>query len=136
MRPVFTLCLFNSGWHLQMGVHREHRAQWCQTSDFCHCVPLPLCTPQLRPAVGTYLPSKFKRFGSSEPHHDFIQCFLPLLKIVSVYSYALTLLHSQQVFCRGLMVNTVRGFPSSAAMFLGYELSLKAMKRWQTETNP
>ncbi|KFO58292.1 Solute carrier family 25 member 48, partial [Corvus brachyrhynchos] len=41
-----------------------------------------------------------------------------------------------KVFFRGLMVNTVRGFPSSAAMFLGYELSLKAMKRCQTETNP
>ncbi|NXS18460.1 S2548 protein, partial [Mystacornis crossleyi] len=40
-----------------------------------------------------------------------------------------------KVFFRGLMVNTVRGFPSSAAMFLGYELSLKAMKRCQTETN-
>ncbi|NXU10532.1 S2548 protein, partial [Pardalotus punctatus] len=41
-----------------------------------------------------------------------------------------------KVFFRGLTVNTVRGFPSSAAMFLGYELSLKAMKRYQTETNP
>ncbi|XP_017691576.1 PREDICTED: solute carrier family 25 member 48 isoform X1 [Lepidothrix coronata] len=41
-----------------------------------------------------------------------------------------------KVFFRGLTVNTVRGFPSSAAMFLGYELSLKAMKRGQTETNP
>ncbi|KAL2299421.1 hypothetical protein Nmel_014077 [Mimus melanotis] len=41
-----------------------------------------------------------------------------------------------KVFCRGLMVNTMRGFPSSAAMFLGYELSLKAMKRCQTETSP
>ncbi|NWT58840.1 S2548 protein, partial [Erythrocercus mccallii] len=41
-----------------------------------------------------------------------------------------------KVFCRGLFVNTVRGFPSSAAMFLGYELSLKAMKRCQSETNP
>ncbi|NWV71023.1 S2548 protein, partial [Malurus elegans] len=41
-----------------------------------------------------------------------------------------------KVFFRGLTVNTLRGFPSSAAMFLGYECSLKAMKRWQTETNP
>ncbi|NXU38256.1 S2548 protein, partial [Drymodes brunneopygia] len=41
-----------------------------------------------------------------------------------------------KVFCRGLTVNTLRGFPSSAAMFLGYELSLKAMKGWQTETTP
>ncbi|XP_038006456.1 solute carrier family 25 member 48 isoform X1 [Motacilla alba alba] len=41
-----------------------------------------------------------------------------------------------KVFFRGLLVNTIRGFPSSAAMFLGYELSLKAMKRCQTETNP
>ncbi|NWV35022.1 S2548 protein, partial [Grantiella picta] len=41
-----------------------------------------------------------------------------------------------KVFFRGLTVNTVRGFPSSAAMFLGYEFSLKAMKKWQTETNP
>ncbi|OWK60339.1 Solute carrier family 25 member 48 [Lonchura striata] len=62
--------------------------------------------------------------------------YLPSFCTKSIYSYALTLLHSQQVFCRGLLVNTVRGFPSSAAMFLGYELSLKAMKRCQTETNP
>ncbi|XP_030911192.1 solute carrier family 25 member 48 isoform X2 [Geospiza fortis] len=41
-----------------------------------------------------------------------------------------------KVFFRGLLVNTIRGFPSSAAMFLGYELSLKAMKRCQSETNP
>nr|XP_005483659.1 solute carrier family 25 member 48 [Zonotrichia albicollis] len=41
-----------------------------------------------------------------------------------------------KVFFRGLLVNTIRGFPSSAAMFLGYELSLKAMKGWQSETNP
>ncbi|KAJ7421963.1 Solute carrier family 25 member 48 [Willisornis vidua] len=41
-----------------------------------------------------------------------------------------------KVFFRGLTVNTVRGFPTSAALFLGYELSLKAMKRDQTETNP
>ncbi|NXO23693.1 S2548 protein, partial [Cisticola juncidis] len=34
-----------------------------------------------------------------------------------------------KVFLRGLLVNTVRGFPSSAAMFLVYELSLKAMKK-------
>ncbi|KFQ27299.1 Solute carrier family 25 member 48, partial [Merops nubicus] len=41
-----------------------------------------------------------------------------------------------KVFFRGITVNAVRGFPTSAAMFLGYELSLKAMKRDQTETNP
>ncbi|KFP85070.1 Solute carrier family 25 member 48, partial [Acanthisitta chloris] len=41
-----------------------------------------------------------------------------------------------KVFFRGITVNTVRGFPTSSAMFLGYELSLKAMKRDQTETNP
>ncbi|NXJ78155.1 S2548 protein, partial [Trogon melanurus] len=41
-----------------------------------------------------------------------------------------------KVFFRGITVNTVRGFPVSSAMFLGYELSLKAMKRDQTETNP
>ncbi|KAM6251769.1 solute carrier family 25 member 48 isoform 2-T2 [Porphyrio hochstetteri] len=41
-----------------------------------------------------------------------------------------------KVFFRGITVNAVRGFPMSSAMFLGYELSLKAMKRHQTETNP
>ncbi|KFP25617.1 Solute carrier family 25 member 48, partial [Colius striatus] len=41
-----------------------------------------------------------------------------------------------KVFFRGITVNAVRGFPVSSAMFLGYELSLKAMKRDQTETNP
>ncbi|KFV78883.1 Solute carrier family 25 member 48, partial [Struthio camelus australis] len=41
-----------------------------------------------------------------------------------------------KVFFRGITVNAVRGFPMSSAMFLGYELSLKAMKRDQTETNP
>ncbi|XP_052584645.1 solute carrier family 25 member 48 isoform X2 [Peromyscus californicus insignis] len=33
-----------------------------------------------------------------------------------------------KVFFRGLTVNAVRGFPMSAAMFLGYELSLKALR--------
>ncbi|OXB73464.1 UNVERIFIED_CONTAM: hypothetical protein H355_015568 [Colinus virginianus] len=56
------------------------------------------------------------------------------LKPVCVY--ALTCLHPQQVFFRGITVNAVRGFPMSSAMFLGYELSLKAMKRDQSETNP
>uniref|UniRef100_A0A8C6IVP4 Solute carrier family 25 member 48 n=1 Tax=Melopsittacus undulatus TaxID=13146 RepID=A0A8C6IVP4_MELUD len=41
-----------------------------------------------------------------------------------------------KVFFRGITVNAVRGFPMCSAMFLGYELSLKAMKRDQTETNP
>ncbi|XP_054245179.1 solute carrier family 25 member 48 [Indicator indicator] len=41
-----------------------------------------------------------------------------------------------KVFFRGIMVNTVRGFPVSSATFLGYELSLKAMRRGQTETSP
>ncbi|NWY01917.1 S2548 protein, partial [Nothoprocta ornata] len=41
-----------------------------------------------------------------------------------------------KVFFRGITVNAVRGFPMSSAMFLGYELSLKAMKRDQTEANP
>ncbi|OXB60015.1 hypothetical protein ASZ78_001991 [Callipepla squamata] len=41
-----------------------------------------------------------------------------------------------KVFFRGITVNAVRGFPMSSAMFLGYELSLKAMKRDQSETNP
>ncbi|XP_064314421.1 solute carrier family 25 member 48 isoform X5 [Phalacrocorax carbo] len=41
-----------------------------------------------------------------------------------------------KVFFRGITVNAVRGFPMSSVMFLGYELSLKAMKRDQTETNP
>ncbi|XP_030315042.1 solute carrier family 25 member 48 isoform X1 [Calypte anna] len=41
-----------------------------------------------------------------------------------------------KVFFRGITVNAVRGFPASSAMFLGYELSLKAMKRDKTETNP
>jgi hypothetical protein len=33
-----------------------------------------------------------------------------------------------KVFFRGITVNAVRGFPMSAAMFLGYELSLKALR--------
>ncbi|XP_032303284.1 solute carrier family 25 member 48 isoform X3 [Coturnix japonica] len=41
-----------------------------------------------------------------------------------------------KVFFRGITINAVRGFPTSSAMFLGYELSLKAMRRDQTETNP
>ncbi|XP_066473428.1 solute carrier family 25 member 48 [Tiliqua scincoides] len=40
-----------------------------------------------------------------------------------------------KVFFRGLTVNMVRGFPMCAAMFLGYELSLKALRE-QAETNP
>ncbi|XP_061473167.1 solute carrier family 25 member 48 isoform X2 [Rhineura floridana] len=40
-----------------------------------------------------------------------------------------------KVFFRGFTVNAVRGFPMSAAMFLGYELSLRAL-RDQAETNP
>ncbi|XP_026552302.1 solute carrier family 25 member 48 isoform X3 [Pseudonaja textilis] len=40
-----------------------------------------------------------------------------------------------KVFFRGLTVNTVRGFPVSAATFLGYELSLKALRK-EAETNP
>ncbi|XP_062976834.1 solute carrier family 25 member 48 [Elgaria multicarinata webbii] len=40
-----------------------------------------------------------------------------------------------KVFFRGLAVNTVRGFPMSAAMFLGYELSLRALRE-QAEKNP
>ncbi|KAM6322532.1 solute carrier family 25 member 48 isoform 1-T1 [Podargus strigoides] len=41
-----------------------------------------------------------------------------------------------KVFFRGITINAVRGFPMSSAMFLGYELSLNAMKRHQTDTNP
>ncbi|XP_030744825.1 solute carrier family 25 member 48 isoform X1 [Echinops telfairi] len=33
-----------------------------------------------------------------------------------------------KVFFRGITVNAVRGFPMSAAMFLGYELSLQAIR--------
>ncbi|KAM4039833.1 solute carrier family 25 member 48 [Anomaloglossus baeobatrachus] len=33
-----------------------------------------------------------------------------------------------QVFFRGITVNAIRGFPMSAAMFLTYELSLRALK--------
>ncbi|KAM4748736.1 solute carrier family 25 member 48 [Rhinophrynus dorsalis] len=40
-----------------------------------------------------------------------------------------------KVFFRGITVNAVRGFPMSAAMFLTYELSLKAMKKTKLETN-
>uniref|UniRef100_UPI00358F99A5 solute carrier family 25 member 48 isoform X2 n=1 Tax=Myxine glutinosa TaxID=7769 RepID=UPI00358F99A5 len=36
-----------------------------------------------------------------------------------------------RVFFRGTIVNCVRGFPMSAAMFLGYELSLKAIRAAQ-----
>ncbi|XP_060096415.1 solute carrier family 25 member 48 [Heteronotia binoei] len=40
-----------------------------------------------------------------------------------------------KVFFRGFTVNAVRGFPMCAAVFLGYELSLKAI-RGQAEKNP
>ncbi|XP_068947981.1 solute carrier family 25 member 48 isoform X1 [Petaurus breviceps papuanus] len=41
-----------------------------------------------------------------------------------------------KVFFKGFTMNTVRGFPMSAAMFLGYELSLEILKGDQTVTNP
>uniref|UniRef100_A0A8C6RBD2 Solute carrier family 25 member 48 n=1 Tax=Nannospalax galili TaxID=1026970 RepID=A0A8C6RBD2_NANGA len=41
-----------------------------------------------------------------------------------------------KVFFRGITVNAVRGFPMSAAMFLGYELSLKALRGDHTVTSP
>nr|XP_006116094.1 solute carrier family 25 member 48 isoform X1 [Pelodiscus sinensis]XP_014425476.1 solute carrier family 25 member 48 isoform X1 [Pelodiscus sinensis]XP_025036986.1 solute carrier family 25 member 48 isoform X1 [Pelodiscus sinensis] len=46
--------------------------------------------------------------------------------------------HSEglKVFVRGITVNAVRGFPMSAAMFLGYELSRKALRGEQAATNP
>lgn len=40
-----------------------------------------------------------------------------------------------KVFFRGITVNAVRGFPMSAAMFLGYELSLKALRGDHTARN-
>ncbi|KAM4676874.1 solute carrier family 25 member 48 isoform 1-T1 [Discoglossus pictus] len=40
-----------------------------------------------------------------------------------------------KVFFRGVTVNAVRGFPMSAAMFLTYELSLKAMKKTEVKSN-
>lgn len=40
-----------------------------------------------------------------------------------------------KVFFRGITVNAVRGFPMSAAMFLGYELSLKALRGDHTVRN-
>ncbi|XP_074865882.1 solute carrier family 25 member 48 [Carettochelys insculpta] len=46
--------------------------------------------------------------------------------------------HSEglKVFVKGITVNAVRGFPMSAAMFLGYELSRQALIGDQVETNP
>uniref|UniRef100_A0A4X2KDX7 Solute carrier family 25 member 48 n=1 Tax=Vombatus ursinus TaxID=29139 RepID=A0A4X2KDX7_VOMUR len=41
-----------------------------------------------------------------------------------------------KVFFKGFTVNTIRGFPMSATMFLGYELSLQILKGNQTVTNP
>ncbi|XP_046324019.1 solute carrier family 25 member 48 isoform X1 [Marmota monax] len=41
-----------------------------------------------------------------------------------------------KVFFRGITVNAVRGFPMSAAMFLGYELSLQALRGDQAVTSP
>uniref|UniRef100_G3UC24 Solute carrier family 25 member 48 n=1 Tax=Loxodonta africana TaxID=9785 RepID=G3UC24_LOXAF len=41
-----------------------------------------------------------------------------------------------KVFFRGITVNAVRGFPMSAAMFLGYELSLQAIRGDHTVTDP
>lgn len=40
-----------------------------------------------------------------------------------------------KVFFRGITVNAMRGFPMSAAMFLGYELSLKALRGDHTVRN-
>lgn len=44
--------------------------------------------------------------------------------------------HGLKVFFRGITVNTVRGFPMSAAMFLGYELSLRAIRGDCAATSP
>ncbi|XP_055287102.1 solute carrier family 25 member 48 [Moschus berezovskii] len=41
-----------------------------------------------------------------------------------------------KVFFRGITVNAVRGFPMSAAMFLGYELSLQAIRGDHVGTSP
>ncbi|XP_063580354.1 solute carrier family 25 member 48 isoform X1 [Pongo abelii] len=41
-----------------------------------------------------------------------------------------------KVFFRGITVNAVRGFPMSAAMFLGYELSLQAIRGNHAVTSP
>ncbi|XP_053318145.1 solute carrier family 25 member 48 isoform X2 [Spea bombifrons] len=41
-----------------------------------------------------------------------------------------------KVFFRGITVNAIRGFPMSAALFLTYELSLKAIKKTKVETDP
>lgn len=41
-----------------------------------------------------------------------------------------------KVFFRGITVNAVRGFPMSAAMFLGYELSLQAIRGSHPVTSP
>ncbi|XP_042527260.1 solute carrier family 25 member 48 isoform X2 [Dipodomys spectabilis] len=41
-----------------------------------------------------------------------------------------------KVFFRGFTVNAVRGFPMSAAMFLGYELSLQALRGDHAVTSP
>uniref|UniRef100_A0A452ED80 Solute carrier family 25 member 48 n=1 Tax=Capra hircus TaxID=9925 RepID=A0A452ED80_CAPHI len=41
-----------------------------------------------------------------------------------------------KVFFRGITVNAVRGFPMSAAMFLGYELSLQAIRGDRVVTSP
>ncbi|KAG8439079.1 hypothetical protein GDO86_005331 [Hymenochirus boettgeri] len=40
-----------------------------------------------------------------------------------------------KVFFKGITVNTIRGFPMSAAMFLTYELSLKAIKRTYVDSH-
>ncbi|TKC40720.1 hypothetical protein EI555_014729, partial [Monodon monoceros] len=45
-------------------------------------------------------------------------------------------LRKVQVFFRGITVNAVRGFPMSAAMFLGYELSLQAIRGDHVATSP
>ncbi|XP_019390665.1 PREDICTED: solute carrier family 25 member 48 isoform X4 [Crocodylus porosus] len=41
-----------------------------------------------------------------------------------------------KVFFRSMTINAVRGFPMSAAMFLGYELSLKTIRGVQADINP
>lgn len=57
----------------------------------------------------------------------FVQCYAvvkpKIIIVIGTIDYML--LCPMQVFFRGVTVNGIRGFPMSATMFLGYELSLQ-----------
>lgn len=125
MRPLVCAGRYRRG-----SVYKEHGADWCQTSHFTIAFQFS----------SSYFSKDWQWEDISWGNHRWVlqksTMFIVVFLEQPVDSYTLTLLHPQQVFFRGITINAVRGFPTSSAMFLGYELSLKAMKRDQTETNP